>query len=120
MKEKVGDILEVLFGLIVLLFFGWYLFGPLFSNDNADAPLSSTGDEFYYTEDFYQENDYDNKYSFDGCDIKGNISYSTGEKIYHLPGDEYYDKTEIDEYSGEEWFCSEEEAENAGFRRAFR
>ncbi|SDN62288.1 hypothetical protein [Bacillus sp. OK048] len=53
------------------------------------------------------------------CDIKGNISYNTGEKIYHLPEDQYYDVTEINQ-SGEKWFCSEEEAEEAGFRRSLR
>ena len=27
----------------------------------------------------------------EGCVIKGNISFSTGEKIYHMPGQEYYE-----------------------------
>lgn len=54
------------------------------------------------------------------CNIKGNISYNTGEKIYHLPEDQFYDVTEIDESKGEKWFCSEEEAEEAGFRRSER
>ncbi len=51
------------------------------------------------------------------CTIKGNIS-SSGEKIYHLPGCESYDKTVIDESRGEHWFCTEEEAGNAGWRKA--
>lgn len=51
--------------------------------------------------------------------IKGNISYETGEKIYHLPGDEYYDSTVIDESAGERWFSSEEEAQAAGWRHAY-
>jgi hypothetical protein len=54
------------------------------------------------------------------CNIKGNVSYNTGEKIYHLPEDQFYDVTEIDESYGEEWFCSEKEAEAAGFRRSYR
>jgi micrococcal nuclease len=54
------------------------------------------------------------------CNIKGNISYNTGEKIYHLPEDQFYDVTEIDESYGEECFCSEEEAEDAGFRKSLR
>ena len=49
------------------------------------------------------------------CDIKGNIS---GDKIYHLPSCASYNRTEIDESKGEKWFCSEEEAENAGWRKA--
>ncbi len=51
--------------------------------------------------------------------IKGNIS-SSGEKIYHVPGGEYYDKTVIDEAKGERWFCTEAEAVAAGWRRSKR
>lgn len=51
------------------------------------------------------------------CLIKGNISAS-GEKIYHLPGCGSYAKTQIDEGRGERWFCSESEAQTAGWRRA--
>lgn len=51
------------------------------------------------------------------CLIKGNIS-SSGEKIYHLPGQRYYNKTIIDEPKGERWFCSEEEALSAGWRKS--
>jgi len=49
--------------------------------------------------------------------IKGNIN-SSGEKIYHVPGGEYYDKTVIDESKGERWFCSEAEAQSAGWRKS--
>ena len=52
------------------------------------------------------------------CNIKGNISAKTGEKIYHLPADAYYDKTEIDTSAGEKMFCSEEEAKQAGWRHS--
>jgi hypothetical protein len=55
-----------------------------------------------------------------GCDIKGNISYSTGEKIYHLPGGEFYDRTKIAPGKGEAWFCTEEEARANGWRRSKR
>ncbi|TSC55244.1 MAG: micrococcal nuclease [Microgenomates group bacterium LiPW_31] len=51
------------------------------------------------------------------CNIKGNINTS-GEKIYHLPGCGSYSKTQIDESRGERWFCSEEEAQAAGWRKA--
>ena len=50
--------------------------------------------------------------------IKGNISQSTGEKIYHVPSGEFYDKTVIDEAAGERWFCTEQEALAAGWRRS--
>lgn len=57
------------------------------------------------------------KTSIGGCTIKGNISTS-GEKIYHLPGCDSYSKTQIDESRGEKWFCTESEAQAAGWRRA--
>ncbi|XXF54581.1 ComEC/Rec2 family competence protein [Thermoanaerobacterium thermosaccharolyticum] len=42
--------------------------------------------------------------------IKGNIN-SKGEKIYHLPGDPWYDRTKA-----EAWFKTEAEAQAAGYR----
>ncbi len=54
------------------------------------------------------------------CDIKGNISIDTGERIYHVPGQHYYPETKISARYGERWFCSEEEARAAGWRRARR
>ncbi|WP_338472632.1 thermonuclease family protein [Niallia sp. XMNu-256] len=53
------------------------------------------------------------------CDIKGNIS-SSGEKIYHMPGQQYYEVTQIDLSKGEQYFCSQKEAEQAGFRASQR
>lgn len=58
--------------------------------------------------------------SSSGCSIKGNISVSTGERIYHVPGQEHYDETVITASKGERWFCSEDEARAAGWRRAKR
>lgn len=49
------------------------------------------------------------------CDIKGNISRK-GDKIYHLPGSRSYEKTAINEASGDRMFCSEAEAKAAGWR----
>lgn len=46
-----------------------------------------------------------------GCTIKGNRG-SHGW-IYHLPGMPYYDRT-----NAEEWFCTEAQAQAAGYRRA--
>ena len=50
------------------------------------------------------------------CLIKGNIS-NKGERIYHPPGCRYYNSTVIDPKRGERWFCSEQEAVAAGWRR---
>ena len=47
-----------------------------------------------------------------GETIKGNIN-AKGEKIYHMPGSKYYDKTKP-----EAWFFTEQDAINAGYRAA--
>ncbi len=51
------------------------------------------------------------------CVIKGNTS-SSGEKIYHVPGGRSYADTVITAAKGERWFCSEADAEAAGWRKA--
>ena len=56
----------------------------------------------------------------EGCVIKGNISRRSGERIYHVPGQEHYAATRISPGKGERWFCSEAEARAAGWRRARR
>jgi hypothetical protein len=53
-----------------------------------------------------------------GCLIKGNIAFDTGERIYHVPGQEYYDATGVSLLRGERWFCSEADARRAGWRRS--
>ena len=52
-----------------------------------------------------------------GCSnptIKGNIN-SKGEKIYHISSGQYYKITKA-----EEMFCTEKEAQDAGFRKSER
>jgi hypothetical protein len=53
-----------------------------------------------------------------GCGIKGNISYTTGERIYHVFGQKYYFATQINPFQGERWFCSEGAAIAAGWRKS--
>jgi len=53
-----------------------------------------------------------------GCGIKGNISYRTGERIYHVFGQRYYFSTQINPFQGERWFCSEDAAVAAGWRKS--
>ncbi len=55
----------------------------------------------------------------DQCRVKGNISRS-GERIFHVPGGQYYDRTKISASKGERWFCSEAEASAAGWRKSKR
>ena len=52
--------------------------------------------------------------------IKCNISPRDGEKIYHLPMDQQYDKVVIGDRSGESYVETVAEAEKLGFRRAYR
>lgn len=51
--------------------------------------------------------------------IKCNLS-KTGEKIYHLPFDQQYDRVDISPSKGEFYAYTIKEAEAKGFRRAFR
>ena len=51
------------------------------------------------------------------CRIKGNIS-SKGDRIYHMPNSRWHAKTVVTVSKGERWFCSEDEAIGAGWRRA--
>lgn len=52
--------------------------------------------------------------------IKCNIGRVSEEKIYHLPFDQQYDNIIIEPKRGEFYCCTVKEAEDAGFRRAFR
>lgn len=49
------------------------------------------------------------------CSIKGNIAKDTDEKIYHFPACGNYQTVLIELYRGEQWFCTEKEAQSAGF-----
>lgn len=46
------------------------------------------------------------------CLIKGNINREN-KKIYHIPTGKYYDQTKP-----EKWFCSEQQALDAGFKKS--
>lgn len=52
--------------------------------------------------------------------IKCNVSRRTGEKIYHLPFDQQYDRTVIEEERNECYVETVKEAEELGYRRAWR
>jgi hypothetical protein len=53
----------------------------------------------------------------EGCVIKGNISKSSGDRIYHVPGENTYEDTVINPAAGERWFCTAQEAEDNGWRK---
>jgi hypothetical protein len=48
------------------------------------------------------------------CSIKGNISENG--RIYHVPGSRSYEDTVINESRGERWFCTQQQAQAAGWR----
>ncbi len=55
------------------------------------------------------------------CVIKGNIDPSNSSgRIYHLPGCVQYMTTVVEKDRGEEWFCSEKEARDAGYVKSKR
>jgi micrococcal nuclease len=53
------------------------------------------------------------------CDIKGNVNRA-GDRIYHLPGGQFYEQTVINPDEGDRWFCDPSEAEGMGFRGSQR
>lgn len=52
------------------------------------------------------------------CYIKGNIDPQTGAKKYYLPGCAQYAFTVVEQDIGENWFCTEKEAQHAGYTKA--
>jgi len=52
------------------------------------------------------------------CNIKGNVRKDNNTKIYHLSDCFNYEKVVIDESNQDRWFCTEEEAVEAGFVRS--
>ena len=55
------------------------------------------------------------------CKIKGNIISEwefKGDKMYHMPGCIQYKTTVVDLWKGEQWFCTEKEAKEAGYKKS--
>lgn len=52
------------------------------------------------------------------CNIKGNIDRL--KKIYHVPGCTQYPFAVVEKDIGEEWFCTEKEAQKAGYVKSER
>lgn len=49
------------------------------------------------------------------CNIKGNISTTDGTKTYHLFSCREYNQVDIQLHLGEQWFCNEKDAIEAGY-----
>lgn len=52
------------------------------------------------------------------CNIKANIDKSTKTHLYYLPNCAQYKTALVEKDLGEDWFCSEKEAQSAGFIKA--
>lgn len=52
------------------------------------------------------------------CVIKGNTDKNSNLRNYYFPGCPQYEFTIVEKDLGESWFCSEKEAQTAGFTRA--
>jgi micrococcal nuclease len=52
-----------------------------------------------------------------GCQIKGNLD-RLDHKYYHLPSFRHYSQTQVNLKNGDQWFCTEKEAQEAGFKKA--
>ena len=55
------------------------------------------------------------------CVVKGNIVEEwtkKGQKSYHFPGCIQYNTTLIELYRGEQWFCTEKQAQKAGYTKS--
>lgn len=52
------------------------------------------------------------------CNIKGNIDKATDTRLYFYPGCAQYEFTIVEKDLGEDWFCTEKEAQKAGFEKA--
>jgi micrococcal nuclease len=92
-----------------------YIYQQSFQKAELDAKLSNSG---VWACSQLDENTIQASASNPECKIKGNISINSQTKIYHLPSCPDYNKTRINEDSGERWFCEEQDAVNAGWRMA--
>ncbi len=52
------------------------------------------------------------------CFIKGNHDQRQNRKLYSYPGCTNYNRTVVDLWQDDQWFCSEEEAIKAGYTRS--
>ena len=54
-----------------------------------------------------------------GCTVKGSLSV-VGERLYRVPGQDFYEQASVSWLKGERWFCSEDAARASGWRKASR
>ena len=52
------------------------------------------------------------------CIIKGNMDKNSNRKTYYLPGCAQYNFTFVEKDIGEDWYCTEKEAQLAGYSKS--
>ncbi len=70
------------------------------------------------TKDAARHRENDSKPEDPSCTIKGNISEKGYGKLYFYPGCPNYSRIKIDQSKGEAYFCTESEAQKAGFQKS--
>jgi hypothetical protein len=78
----------------------------------------NTSVEKYIDPELFESSSFDTTCDFSDTDqpaIKGDID--SGRRVYYIPGDASYLEIAIDELEGERWFCAEQTALDAGWRR---
>jgi len=97
---------------------GWVFYeGRKFEGSDDFVVLSRKAKEErkgIYQPKCYQEENLQNP----DCVIKGNTSRNSNEKIYHFPGCSNYSRIMVEKFDGDQWFCTEEEAKKAGYKKA--
>ncbi|MGI6278813.1 MAG: thermonuclease family protein [Patescibacteria group bacterium] len=87
---------------------------PIIENLKAANQHAKENQVGIWSEQCYQKENKQNP----ECDIKGNMNTSSGDKIYHYPGCDQYKQAVVELNTGEQWFCTEEEARQAGFTKS--
>lgn len=107
----------------VEFYYGWYTYPSIQVDFNVVGFEGALSDSFFTTDagteypiEFLPIDENDNFPRID-CLIKGDSSYiSSSQKTYYLESDSSYE--DISYLSSIEWFCSEEEAIEAGYTKA--
>ncbi len=113
-KAKTHELRQTVIGISVMAVIA--ILAMVFGGSRSPSPITSVTKEFGGS----RSPSPITSVTKPGCNIKGNISIETGNKVYHVPGAEDYDSTVIDSTHGERWFCTESEAIANGWRKAPR
>lgn len=84
----------------------------------AETAIATLASEWAETPEATPDVSIGYKFHISGCNIIGNVSKrNDNQRIYHCPNWRDYDRIKFDYTEGDRYFCSEEEAIAAGFRK---